>query len=66
MDDNAGLVRGIRGHDVEEFREVVERHGAWKPDLAEFAEALQLSLLNVTVSPGLRSVPQEPEPDDSE
>jgi hypothetical protein len=66
MDDNAGLVRGIRGHDVEEFREVVERHGAWKPDLAEFAEALQLSLLNVTVSPGLRSVPPEPGRDDRE
>lgn len=49
-----------------QFREVVERHGAWKPDLAEFAEALQLSLLNVTVSPGLRSVPPEPQRDDSE
>lgn len=59
MDDNVGLVRGIRGHDVEEFREVVERHGAWKPDLAEFAEALQLSLLNVTVSPGFGRFPTD-------
>jgi hypothetical protein len=66
MDDNAGLVRGIRGHDVEEFREVVERHGAWKPDLAEFAEALQLSLLTAPVAANLRSVPPEPERDDSE
>jgi hypothetical protein len=51
MDDNAGLVRGIRGHDVEEFSAIAERHGAWKPDLAEFAEALQLSL-NVDAMPG--------------
>ena len=52
FDDNAGLVRGIRGHDVEEFSEIAERHGAWKPDLAEFAEALQLSLLSVPAGPG--------------
>lgn len=35
----------IRGHDVEEFSEVVERHGLWLSDLREMAHAIeQLSL----------------------
>lgn len=38
------VIRKIVGHDVEEFRAVVERWGAWKPDLTEFAEALQLKM----------------------
>jgi len=29
-----------RGHDVEEFRSVIQHHGIWKADLAKFAEAL--------------------------
>lgn len=39
---------GIRAHDVEEFTEIIERHGLWKDDLADFAKAtkeqLELSL----------------------
>lgn len=27
----------VRGHDVEEFRAVIERHGLWKDDVADFA-----------------------------
>jgi Putative phage metallopeptidase len=38
------IVRRIKGHDVEEFQVVAERHGAWKPDLADFAKALQLRM----------------------
>ena len=35
----------LRGHDVEEFAEIVRRHGAWKDDLVEFKAALaQLEL----------------------
>jgi hypothetical protein len=30
----------MRNHDIEEFREIVERHGCYKKDLEEFAEAL--------------------------
>ena len=30
----------MRDHDIEEFREIVERHGVWKRDLELFAEAL--------------------------
>ncbi len=29
----------IVGHDVEEFAEIIGRHGAWKPDLTAFLEA---------------------------
>jgi hypothetical protein len=28
----------LLGHDVEEFRAVIERHGLWKADLRKFAE----------------------------
>ena len=31
----------IRGHDVEEFRAVIERHGFWKYDLKAFGETAQ-------------------------
>jgi len=30
----------IRGHDVEEFDDVVRRYGAWKQDLVSFKRAL--------------------------
>ncbi|HSY50381.1 MAG TPA: putative metallopeptidase [Thermoanaerobaculia bacterium] len=30
---------GLVGHDVEEFSAVIQRHGAWKPDLTAFLEA---------------------------
>ena len=30
----------VRGHDVEEFEEIVARHGVWKRDLERFAEAI--------------------------
>ena len=38
---DGGPVLAIKGHDVEEFTAVVARYGAWKGDLAEFAEALR-------------------------
>lgn len=37
-------IDGIRGHDLEEFRGVVERHGIWRPDLMHFAGSLQKAL----------------------
>lgn len=30
----------VRGHDVEEFSAIIERHGIWKRDLQRFAEAI--------------------------
>ncbi len=38
---------GMRGHDVEEFTEILERHGAWDPSRYYFvkaAQGIQLSL----------------------
>lgn len=32
---------GMRGHDVEEFRGVIERHGLWRPNLVDFIAAAQ-------------------------
>lgn len=31
----------IRGHDLEEFAAVVERHGLWRPDVETFREVLR-------------------------
>lgn len=42
FDRQTGLpVPCIRGHDLEEFHAVVERYGAWAPDIVEFASALE-------------------------
>lgn len=38
-DEKDRLVTRLRRHDIEEFREVVERHGLYKADLEAFAEA---------------------------
>lgn len=36
IDPENGALR-IRGHDIEEFTGVVERHGLWSPDVRRFA-----------------------------
>lgn len=33
------VVCRVRGHDIEEFRDVVSRHGLWKEDLEKFARS---------------------------
>ena len=44
-DDKDTSVPIIRAHDVEEFREVLERRGAWSPGLKDFIQtAKQLKL----------------------
>lgn len=45
-EDQQQHVHSIRGHDIEEFNDIVRRHGAWKPDVAAFAETLQLALFD--------------------
>lgn len=35
-----------RRHDLEEFREIIERHGAYKPDVGEFANTVQETLFD--------------------
>lgn len=37
-DDRGRIIYRIRGHDVEEFTEIVARHGIWKRDLEKFAK----------------------------
>lgn len=54
----------IRGHDVEEFRDIVERHGLWKPDLTRFvrsvgAEQLAFMLENPPADPPWLGEPRE-------
>jgi len=39
--DDGLPVWAIRGHDLEEFRAVVEKYGAWDSDIAAFAESLR-------------------------
>lgn len=38
-DEKNRLVWRVRKHDLEEFREVVERHGCWKADIEAFTRA---------------------------
>lgn len=40
IDTKGRPVWRTRGHDIEEFREIVDRHGCWKGDLEKFAEAI--------------------------
>lgn len=40
VDVNGNKQWYLRGHDIEEFREIVERRGCYKQDLEEFAAAL--------------------------
>lgn len=39
-DERGRKVYRIRKHDVEEFHEIVSRHGIWKSDIEQFARAL--------------------------
>ena len=39
--DDGELKFKIRGHDLEEFKEIVERHGMWQPDVEEFASVVR-------------------------
>ncbi len=39
FDDDGKPVWDIRGHDLEEFNEVVRRFGAWSPDIGQFIAA---------------------------
>lgn len=40
VNDEGPLKLEIVGHDVEEFAQIVERHGLWKGDLRAFAQAI--------------------------
>ena len=38
----------LRGHDIEEFYEIVERHGHWLPDMDEWTDALERYIVKRT------------------
>lgn len=54
-DDTEKLI--IRGHDLEEFTEIVARHGLWQPDLENFAKAASKQLSLLDEEPGQASAP---------
>lgn len=43
---------GTRGHDLEEFTEVVKRHGLWRPPVVEFAETAKAAQLAFPINAG--------------
>lgn len=53
LDDISGDRKlGTRGHDLEEFREVVQRHGLWQPSVAKFTEVAKAAQLAFPINPG--------------
>lgn len=58
-DENGRVVYRMRGHDVEEFKEVFSRHGLWKGDLEfladEIAEKSSRPLLDSAEKSGKKS-----------
>jgi predicted metallopeptidase len=47
--EDGELVGGIRGHDLEEFIGVVERHGLWKPDVVAMGTAAAAKVEQLTL-----------------
>jgi len=58
MDDN-GKPK-LKHHDIEEFNEVVERHGIWKDDLKTFAGIIEEALKQPSLPLALRGVKKDP------
>lgn len=40
-DEDGEPVWGLRAHDIEEFKDIIERHGLWKSDVSEFANSIR-------------------------
>lgn len=52
LDDNGNRKLVTRGHDLEEFTEVVQRHGLWRPPVAEFTEVAKAAQLTFPINAG--------------
>jgi hypothetical protein len=52
LDDNGDRKLVMRGHDLEEFTDVVKRHGLWRPTVAKFAEVAKAAQLTFDIQPG--------------
>lgn len=58
-DTKGRLCWRLRGHDIEEFYGIVERHGCYKRDLQKFAEALRERRKDEAKAPLLAPLEQE-------
>lgn len=47
VNEKGDIVHSIAAHDVEEFAEIVIRHGLWKPDLSQFIRAQGADQLSI-------------------
>lgn len=53
LDENGGDRKlCTRGHDLEEFTEVVKRHGLWRPTVVQFAETAKAAQLAFPINAG--------------
>ena len=48
QDDDGSWVGRTRGHDVEEFVSIIDRHGLWKADVAALASSAAAQLEQLT------------------
>lgn len=47
VNEKGEIVLSIAAHDVEEFAEIVIRHGLWKPDLSQFVRSMGSDQLSI-------------------
>lgn len=59
MDVHGRYVYRVRKHDVEEFREIVDRHGIWKQDLQQFAESIRAAKKQPLLHPAVKKEAKE-------
>jgi predicted metallopeptidase len=52
LTDKGETKLATRGHDLEEFVEVVRRHGLWRPPVVEFAETAKAAQLAFPINAG--------------
>lgn len=50
--DDKDRTLSLRGHDLEEFTEVVKRHGLWRPQVAAFTEVAKSAQLAFPIQAG--------------
>ncbi|HYQ69657.1 putative metallopeptidase [Actinophytocola sp.] len=51
-DSDKDRTLSLRGHDLEEFTEVVKRHGLWRPSVAEFTQVAKSAQLAFPIDAG--------------
>lgn len=52
LNESGDRTLAMRGHDLEEFTDVVKRHGLWRPTVAEFAKVAKAAQLTFDIQPG--------------